>query len=62
MALAFRIVVNRKKVVTTAPAWAVDGVVHKYLDCAHFLLVGRRSERLCRRLVIDKNVAAYFFL
>ena len=26
-------------------------VVHKYPDCAHFLLVGRRSERLCRRLV-----------
>ena len=30
---------------------AVDGVVHKYQDSAHFLLVGRRSERLCRRLV-----------
>ena len=26
-------------------------IVHKYPDCAHFLLVGRRSERLCRRLV-----------
>ena len=24
----------------------------QYLNCAHFLLVGRRSERLCRRLVI----------
>ena len=27
-------------------------VVHKYPDCVHFLLVGRRSERLCRRLVL----------
>ena len=30
-------------------------IVHKYPDCAHFLLVGRRSERLCRRLV-DVNI------
>ena len=29
-----------------------EGVVHNYPDCAHFLLVGRRSKRLCRRLVI----------
>ena len=35
----------------SAPAWAADGVVHKYPDFAHFVLVGRRSERLCRRLV-----------
>ena len=35
---------------------AVDGVVHKYPDCAHFLLVGRWSERLCRRLVIQYDV------
>ena len=25
--------------------------MHKYPDCAHFLLVGRQSERLGRRLV-----------
>ena len=32
----------------SAPAWAV---VHKCPICADLLLVGRRSERLCRRLV-----------
>ena len=32
----------------SAPAWAV---VHKCPVCADLLLVGRRSERLCRRLV-----------
>ena len=32
-----------------APAWAV---VHKCPVCADLLLVGRRSERLCRRLVM----------
>ena len=33
----------------SAPAWAV---VHKCPVCADLLLVGRRSERLCRRLVL----------
>ena len=35
----------------SAPAWAV---VHKCVVCADLLLVGRRSERLCRRLVVYK--------
>ena len=33
----------------SAPAWTV---VHKCPVCADLLLVGRRSERLCRRLVL----------
>ena len=36
----------------SAPAWAV---VHKCPVCADLLLVGRRSERLCRRLVGKKT-------
>ena len=38
----------------SAPAWAV---VHKCPVCADLLLVGRRSERLCRRLVIYLEMA-----
>ena len=37
----------------SAPAWAV---VHKCPVCADLLLVGRRSERLCRRLVTSFSV------
>ena len=39
----------------SAPSWAV---VHKCPVCADLLLVGRRSERLCRRLVDNTSNAA----
>ena len=38
----------------TAPAWAV---IHKCPVCADLLPVGRRSERLCRRLVAISSYA-----
>ena len=40
----------------SAPAWTV---VHKCPLCADLLLVGRRSERLCRRLVVI-NISVRF--
>ena len=43
----------------SAPAWAV---VHKCPVCADLLLVGRRSERLCRRLVLILHIIFYLIL
>ena len=48
-----------RKCLGSVPAWAV---VYKCPVCVDLLLVGRRSERLCRRLVIFKipNVITKF--